>query len=227
MSFFKNIGLFKLFYPILILSLLTFSCSTDNSITGGSDQTNLSKPMDIDGINSTKPNISDYIPPWYSAGFTKIPKKLEPLTEFAENVCFIFWLIGDKKKSDDNNSNIKDSYSFRDNYLYKSEKGIDYIYSYYILSEYGIENNLVMRHSLEHLSLMNTGLAVAQELQHGINNSKILIDKPIYDDLQDIVEIYRDSENHKDIDVVLDYLEVDLEKYYNKPKAEIAVDFAY
>lgn len=82
-----------------------------------------------------------------------------------------------------------------------------------------------MRHSFEHLSLMNTGIDVARNLQHETNNNKILINKSTYDDLKDIVKIYRDSENHKDIDVVLDYLETDLEKYYNKTKVDIAADF--
>ena len=38
-------------------------------------------------------------------------------------------------------------------------------------------------------------------------------------------KIYRSTENHAEIDIVLDYLETDLENYYNKTKAEIAVDF--
>ncbi|NHZ84582.1 MAG: hypothetical protein GWP19_01710 [Planctomycetia bacterium] len=227
MPFFKTTVLLKLFYPIIILSLLTFSCSTDNSITGNTDQTNLSKPNDIGSINSTIPNIENYVPPWYPKKAAKLLSSPLQLNEFWDNYCFILWLLGKDKdqKSDNNNSNIKDSYNFRDDYLHKSTKGIDYIYSYYLLSNYGIENDLVMRHSLEHLSLMNTGIEVSRELQHGTNNNKILINRSTYDDLKDIVKIYRDSENHKDIDIVLDYLETDLEKYYNKTKAGIAADF--
>ncbi|MBU0528172.1 hypothetical protein KKF86_00210, partial [bacterium] len=96
---------------------------------------------------------------------------------------------------------------------------------YYFLSEYGIDNNLVMKHSLEHLSLMNLGIEVSRELQHGTNDNKILINKSTYDDCKNIVKIYRESDNHTEVDFMLDYLETDLEKYYNKPKAEIATDF--
>lgn len=111
------------------------------------------------------------------------------------------------------------------NFLTKSKKGKDYIASYYMLSKYGIDNHLVLNHSLEHLSLMNSGMKIWYELQYGTNNNKILINKSTYDDLKNIFKIYSDSENHKEIDVVLDHLETDLEKYYNKTKAEIAADF--
>jgi hypothetical protein len=111
------------------------------------------------------------------------------------------------------------------NFITKSEKGKDYIASYYALSEYGINNHIVSKHSLEHLSLMNSGIKIWYELQYGNNDNKIIINKSTYDDLKNIFKIYSDSENHKEIDVVLDYLKTDLEKYYNKTKAEIATDF--
>lgn len=227
MPFLRTTVLYKLFYPIIILSLLTFSCSTDNSITGGSDQTNLSKPIDINGINSTKPNISDYLPPWLPNIYHSV-YSLGLLPEAADNLCFINWIFEGAIAQDNSsktNSKIQETYTFRDDYLSKSTRGIDYIYSYYFLSKYGIENNLVMSHSLEHLSLMNLRIAVSYDLQHGKNDNKILINRSTYDDLINILKIYRDSKNHKEIDVVLDYLETDLEKYYNKTKAEIAADF--
>jgi len=226
MPFLRTTVLFKLFYPILILSLLSFSCSTDNSITGGSDQANLSKPSDLtdyfgddDGNYSSDDFLYDvYIRLIVYAWRVSNNKDLK---------CFIN--SEDENKSAGQKlklSESEDLYDFRDNFLSKSEKGEVYTACYYLLSGYGIDNNLVMKHSMEHLSLMNTGIVVAQELQHGINN-KILINKDTYDNLKDIVKIYRDSENHKDIDVVLDYLETDLEKYYNKTKAEIAADFGF
>ncbi len=219
MSFFRTTGLFKLFYPIIILSLLIFSCSSDNSITGDSNQTNLSKPSEITDYFSGDDDE------WYEIGFGFSIKKGSTADCFFEAVfesgSFSLSLNEDQQE----NSQKQTVYDFRDNFLAKSKKGHNYVASYYILSKYGIENNLVMRNSLEHLSLMNTGIAVAQELQFGINDNQILINRSTYDDLKEIVKIYRGSENHKDIDVVLDYLETDLEKYYNKTKAEIAADF--
>ncbi len=111
------------------------------------------------------------------------------------------------------------------NFIATSKKGKDYIASYHVLSKYGIDNHLVSNHSLEHLSLMNSGIKIWYELQYGNNDTKIMINKSTYDDLKNIFKIYGDSENHKEIDTVLDYLKTDLEKYYNKTKAEIAIDF--
>ena len=111
------------------------------------------------------------------------------------------------------------------NFITDSKKGKDYIASYHVLSEYGIDNHLVSNYSLKHLSLMNSGIKIWYELQYGNNDNKIIINKSVYDDLKNIFKIYSDSENHKEIDSVLDYLKTDLEKYYNKTKAEIATDF--
>lgn len=206
MSFFKTTILFKLFYSIIILSLLTFSCSTDNSITGGSDQTNLSKPSDINSPDSDDQEVDDY-------------DKCVFLAVALNPGVLIFLNVSEPP------SNLSIPYDFRDNFLKNSEKGSDYIKYYYELSKYGIENNLVLNHPLEHISLINTGIAFSYDLQHGINDNKILINRSTYDDLKDIVKIYRESENHADIDIVLDYLGTDLKKYYNKTKAEIAANF--
>ena len=235
MPFLRITVLSKLFIPIIILSLLTFSCSTDNSITGGSDQTNLSKPIDLTDIYSKKPqgggksgtdNLINAI--------EKIWKKIEPMLKGADKnsqeLCGVSFYLGSRFAYDPNNDlhkNANIAYDFRDNYLVETRKGQAYTASYYLLSIYGIENNLLMKHSMEILSLMNTGIEVSQELQHGTNDNKILINKTIYDNCKNIVKIYRDSENHNDIEPVLQYLEADLEKYYNKNKAEIAADFGY
>lgn len=224
MFFFKTTSLSKLFYPIIILSLLTFSCSKDSSITGNSDQTNLSKSSGIGNINNPNDWDDDYEEHLRFLGFGH---------DGSDSGCLLANILASKVGSaygvdyDDLSkySQTQAGYNFRDKFLVNSKKGNNYIASYYILSEYGIENNLVMKHSFEHLSLMNTGIEVSRELQHGTNANKILINRSTYNDLNDIVKIYRDSENHLDIDVVLDYLETDLENYYNKTKAEIAADF--
>lgn len=74
---------------------------------------------------------------------------------------------------------------------------------------------------------METGIDVSKELQHRTIDNQILITRSTYSDLKDIVNIYRESENHADIDIVLDCLETDLEKYYNKTKAAIAMDLEF
>ena len=219
MAIFKKNVLFKLFYPILFLSLLTFSCSTDNSITGDSNQTNLSKPNDITDYFSDDDE-------WYEIGFGfEIKKGSEADCAYEALLAQSESLPLSQIDNQQENYQKQTGYDFRDNFLAKSKKGNNYIASYYILSKYGIENNLIMKHSMEHLSLMNTGIAVSRELQHGTNDNQILINRSTYDDLKDLVTIYRDSENHKDIDVVLDYLENDLEKYYNKTISVVVADF--
>jgi len=227
MSFLRVTVIFKIFYPIIILSLLTISCSTDNSIT---DSRPVSKTYEITEINTDpdQPDIGNYIPPW-------IPEKhkenyIKRTISNGDNLCFIDWLTGYYVTAIDRflNPSLYESdtpHKFRDNYLAQSIKGIDYIYSYYILSDYGIENNLVMKYPLEHLSIMETGIEVSQELQHEMNQSKILINKSTYDDLKGLTKVYRQSKNYENIEPVLDYLEADLDKYYNKTKSEIAADF--
>ncbi|NHZ84583.1 MAG: hypothetical protein GWP19_01715 [Planctomycetia bacterium] len=231
MAIFKKNVLFKLFYPIIILSLLTFSCTTDNSITSTESigKTNevfdINTPITGDGDNV---DIEDYVPYWLP------PDRRKDFLQYiksggSENCYFLQWVVYAQNPETPKNKTtlIEDAYHFRDDFLLKSKKGFDYICSYYLLSNYGIDNNLVMKHSLEHLSLMNLGIEASQELQHGTNNNQILINRSTYDNLKDIVKIYRDSENHQDIDPVLDYLDTDLEKYYNKTKAEIATDFGF
>jgi len=237
MPFLKTTRLAKLFYPIIILSLLTVSCSTDNSVTGNSDQTNLSKPSDIidyfsedDGLIGYDQWIKSLYDHWMGRYLEDNLSRLAPnASSAADAACFLVWIVSNpfafgKINNFDDLSNV---YDFRDNYLLKSEKGQNYIFSYYIISKYGIDNNLIMKHSMEHLSLMNAGIAVSSELQQGTNDNQILITRSTYDDLKDIMKIYRNSEYHQEIDPILDYLETDLEKYYSKTKADIAADFEF
>ncbi len=231
MSLSKNTFLYKLFYPIIILSLLTFSCSSDNSITGDSNQTTLSKPNEITEYFSKKSDPTDN----FTDAIEKIFEKLWPALEgnaLGEQMCFsgiIALYSGSDLFDNSGDDGIKkiqaQQYDFRDNYLSNSDKGLLYIGIYYYLSKYGIENDLVLKYISDHSSIILTSANIIHDLQYGIDDNQILINRSTYDDLNDIVKIYRDSENHKDTDVVLDYLETDLEKYYNITKTEIAVDF--
>jgi len=228
MSFYKNTALFKLFYLIIILSFLTFSCFNDSSLTGNSDQINLNKPIEITDYFNTNSDSTTVFEDNINKIMDIIYKKFG-YDETAMRICLLGVMAPYLRYEDllptPKSDNLNQPYDFRNNYLTKSDKGIDYIACYYILGTYGMENNLLMKYSIEHLSLMNLGLKISQELQHGNNDNQILINNSTYDDLKDFVKIYRDSEKHTDIDIVLDYLETDLEKYYNKTKADIAADF--
>ena len=224
----KQINNFQKFLSILLIfsTFLVFSCSTNDSITGDNKISRLEKPSEIEDFFSPKPPINEW-----TLSYPNLAKLLLLIDTAEKGELCVFFIYGkvftppENIEGDEESLSLSELYNFRDNYLLNSQKGQLYTASYYILSEYGIENNLVMKYSMEHLSLMNTGIAVSRELQHGTNDSKILINKSTYDDLKNIVKIYRDSENHTDIEPILNYLETDLEKYYNKTKAEIAVDF--
>ena len=206
---------------ILISSLFLIStCTNNDSVTGNTTDGSLNKPSDYEDIFGTNSNDSTS----FEAFINLAPPWLRPQTQTMENVCFIVYLFASKTGINDQ-SKVNSSYDFRDNYLAQSDKGIAYIYSYYFLSEYGIENNLVMKYPMEHLKLMNLGIEVSRELQYGADENKILINRSTYDDCKNIVQVYRESDNHTEIDFVLDYLETDLEEYYNKTKAEIAAEF--
>ena len=215
--------------PIVIILLAIFftitTCTTDNSITGNSNQSlgkttgivDISSPADGSGFIEEDPRYwSNFIYHNYG-GYAG---------------CFVAIInsLLDKSFLDgletyNPQHSINSSYDFRDNYLSKSEKGEVYTACYYILSNYSIKNNLVNKYYKEHYELLKNSIEIAYDLQHGNNNNSILINKSTSDDLKDILKVYRNSPNHKDIESVLQYLEADLEKYYNKPKYEIAADF--
>ena len=230
MPFLRTTVLFKLFYPIIILSLLIFSCSTDNSITQSSNEIILEKSS---SINSEVPSYSL----WPLISFIGF------INPYAADDCllkvelFAPYLLGDDS---DNNSNSKysslfdnrdeivdNSYDFRNNYLNINEKGKIYIYCYYKLSEYSIANNIIGKYYKEHLEITPLCIDIAYELQHGNNPNHVPFMDSNFDKLNKMIDIYRNTDNHKEIDIVLDYLETDLEKYYNKAKAEIAADFGF
>lgn len=221
-------------FVLLISIILVFSCTSDNSVTSSNSLNKTSDLADISSDdhekegNDATANLIDAL--------ERIWEKVEPIFEKADDssqqVCGIgivigYWSAGRPGHDPGGLSKIQHQYDFRDNYLSKSDKGDLYTKLYYILSIHGIQNNLIMNYPLEHISIMEKGIGISKELQYGTNDSKILFDKTTYDDCNNILKIYRNSENHKDIEPVLEYLEADLEKYYNKPKAEIAADFGF
>ncbi len=188
---------------------MIFSCTSDNSITGSVDNP-IGKTTSIYDINTPKPD------------------KLDPIDKcfyyfvFFNPVVALLYGFGELVESPDL---LSKPYDFRDNYLEKSNKGLEYKTIYYELSRYGIENNLVNKYYKEHIELLQKSTEIAYGLQYGSNNDQILVNKSVYDDLNDILKLYRNSLNHREIDPILNYLETDLEKYYNKPKYKIAADF--
>ena len=101
---------------------------------------------------------------------------------------FLGW-INSTLNSPNCNIENQQGYDFRDKYLIKSEKGELYTACYYLLSHYAIENNLLMKYPLEHISIMETGIEVSKELQHGTNNNRILINKSTYKNLNELSKI--------------------------------------
>jgi len=221
---------------ILLFSILfVFSCSNENAITNSNSLNKTNALADINSYdhenkgNDATANLLN--------AFERIWGKVEPIFEKSDinsqYVCFISFYVGyllaGKPGWNPPSDFTTPLYDFRDQYLSKSEKGELYTKSYYLLSIYGIQNNLIMDYPLEHLSIMETGIEISKELQNGTNDNKILIDRAKYDDFKNLIRLYKNTENILDIDIapVLGYLETDLEKYYNKPKAEIAADFGY
>lgn len=211
--------------PIAIILIALFfsitTCTTDNTITGNSDQT-LGKTTGVVEINSPYCDDDEDKTPWDEA-IDKIWNRLsDESKEFAANLHCLFKLTDFWSVQPLNTST---PYDFRDNYLSKSYKGEVYTACYYLLSKYGIENDLVNKYHKEHYDLLKSGIEIAYDLQYGSNNNRILIDKLISDDLKNMLKVYRNSPKYKEIEPVLDYLEMDLVKYENQPKSKIALDF--
>lgn len=185
---------------IIILTLFTFSCSDSNKIVGSSNKT-LDKPEATSNVSSD--------------------------IDFGDDIVKCFNWADGQEEADRSSSNvtIDIQYDFRDNYLSNSRKGKIYIEYYYYLSEFGIENNLVNQYYKEHYTLLKYSAFAARDLQYGTDNNQIILNDKFAEDLKEILTIYRNHPNNKDIDPVLDYLEYDLKKYKNKPKAVISADF--
>ena len=193
--------------------LLTYSCSNnENSITQ-SDEKYLAKTSEVFSHDTTKKNLP----------YTKGGCMLIAITEFEEMLGnYVEPIPGMDPSTNENHIIVARRF---ENYLSTSPKGNKYINYYYAISKYGIKNNLVNNYYKEHYELMAKSREIAYDLQHGNNNYRILIDKSVYNDFKEMLELYRTHPNHTEIDPVLDYLEADLEKYYNKPKNTIARDF--
>jgi hypothetical protein len=217
---------------LIAIFLTTVTCTTDNSITGNTGQY-LGKTAGV-VADSSKTSNDDCVAsddPFGELGFgsafgTDYNFRNRPIVVLMNSLLDEGLL--DELPTDGWNygANItKPSYSFRDNYLSKTVKGKKYTKYYYELSKYGIKNNLVNKYPKEHLGLLIISIDIVQNLQHGSNNNRILINEQISDALKDMLKVYRNSPNHEEIEPVLEYLEADLEKYRNKPKHEIALDF--
>lgn len=219
--------------PITIVLLFSFflisTCTTNDSITGNTDRS-LGKTTGVDKINSSA-GVETTNP--FAETMEKIFNRLSFSNQEVAGMCMVIavlalspWIADNEYHDDSHNDNILSKhYDFRDNYLANSDKGEVYIACYYILGQYGIENNLVNQYYKEHYELLQNSMQIAYDLQHGSNTNRILLNKKISDDLKDMLKVYRNSLNSQEIELVLNYLEADLEKYYNKPKYEIAMDF--
>jgi hypothetical protein len=196
-------------YPIITILMAIFlfniSCTNDNSITNSADRY-LTKFQ-----NTASPNTKNTEPDDFE-------KCLSLAIEV--NPAILIFLSVNETPNDHSAE-----YNFRDNYLEKTNKGREYKSAYYELSKYAIKNNLINRYFKEHYELLNKSIQIANTLQYGDDNNKILIEYEISTSLKEMLKVYREHPNHRDIDPVLEYLEADLEKYYNKPKSEIAFDF--
>jgi len=224
-----NMNRFK--YPTITILIFSFflisTCTTDNSITGNSDQS-LGKTTGVVDINNTAGGDKE----WERLLLERAHESLvwmfdnfsiEDFFSQAVEEC-VYYVLGSEDE-EEHNDHIDKSYDFRDNYLAKSDKGLDYIACYYILSKYGIENNLVNKYYKEHYELLKSSIGIAYDLQYSSNNNQVLINRSTADNLKDILKVYRNSTNYREIEPILDYLEADLEKYYNKPKYAISTAF--
>ena len=195
---------YKSTITLITLFLLIATCTTDNTITGNSDQS-LAKPTGVLDVNSPEsgddPNIiiqhlRDIIIDEGPEAFciAGIDWLLEG--EYAQPGTFVDPYSRDNPTGIGiNNSIVNSSYDFRDNYLSKSEKGEVYTACYYLLSKYGIENNLVGKYYKEHYDLLKSSIVIAHDLQHGNNNNQILINNDIADKLEEMLKIYKNHNN--------------------------------
>ncbi|MFC1785133.1 hypothetical protein ACFL0J_05850 [Candidatus Neomarinimicrobiota bacterium] len=227
-------------FPFIILSMIMLfilTCTQNDVITGSSENSVLAKPIDL--ANTQSPSTNDF-EEWFTALSDHYHMPPSIFTYIASsqgltaNMCIFAYLIGITPDNIDSiipnsNTSIRDSesklYAFRDDFLTKSSRGKGYIAAYYIISKYGIENNLVNQYYKEHFKLLKNSTKIAYTFQHSNDDNQVLINQEINDDLKSMLRIYRKSRNHRDIDAVLDYLEADLTKYTNRPKIEIVADF--
>jgi hypothetical protein len=226
MPLLKSTAVISLLFSFFLIS----TCTKDSSITGNSDQA-LGKTTGVEDNNDIAGGDKEGgDKEWERLAQKAFVKFLagsftwNDIMDYSFESC-LNYILDDENGDDDHHEHQDKSYNFRDNYLKYSDKGVEYIACYYILGKYGIENNLLNKYYKEHSELLKNSIDIAYDLQYGSNTNQILINKKTSDDLKEMLKVYRNSTNHREIEPVLNYLEADLEKYYDKPKFEIAADF--
>ena len=210
--------------------MLSFSCTNTDTITGNSR--NLEKYYGIEDDNSTDPyGVSGIL---WLAIMIGGPEAYDDCLLGIE--LFAPYLLSDGNNHSDTHDSYSNlyanredifekSYDFRDNYLSITQNGRRYIDYYKLLSRYSVKNNLINKYYKEHLEITPKAVSLAYRLQHGDDLNELIIDNDYYKSIKDLVKIYRNSNNHREIDGILDKIEKDIEKYYNKPKSVIEADF--
>ena len=214
----------------ILLLMVLISCTSDSS-TGYNDSSTLNKPVDYEDIFSTSSEDNDPADN-FTKSLERLVNKLLKIYKgdrTAEAICFIgtgaLNIAAGTLLTGPSDSQYRDSANFRDNYLLKSEKGNTYNNCYILLSNYAYNNNLVLAHPIKHLAAFNIGYEISQNLQYAQNDLMVLINFSDYMKFKEMIALYRTTENHEEIDSILDYLESDLNRFCNKPIAEIAQEF--
>lgn len=219
-----------------LVLIFFISCTSDNS-TNYNDSSNLAKPSDYEnifGVNSDDEDDIDYrvllgqpgiIGAWNTCVLLVelfAPYLLDTIGSYIVVVPFDPDL---QKIIDDRETLIEQSYDFRDDYLSKSSKGNIYINYYENLSEYSIENNIIGEYYKEHLLITPLCVSMAKNLQYGQNGEEIIVDNNSYNELKNIIEIYRRSNPPNNITNILNYLENDLDRFRSMTKSQIDLEF--
>lgn len=213
--------------------MLSFSCTNTDTITGNSGN-NLAKPSNIeDTYSSSYWTLDQFLLPLLFIGAVDAYDNCLLAIEL-----FAPYLISDDEddshhETDELYNNLYEnreiifekSYDFRDNYLSNSTNGRKYIEYYRKLSKYSVKNNLINKYYKEHLKITPKAVSLAYNLQHGKKSDELIIDNNISNEVMDLIKIYRNSLNHREIDDILNNIEKDLKKYTNKPKSVIDADF--
>jgi hypothetical protein len=111
-------------------------------------------------------------------------------------------------------------YLFRDSFLSKTEKGIDYIYYYYDLSEYAIQNNLLTAQTFRQwYQLLKYGLQICNTIQNG-QNTDTVITSEIYNFCKNQTLITTQSINYNQVSLTFQVLNTDLENLKGKTKSQ-------
>ncbi len=160
---------------IIIAVLFNFSCTDNNNLTGNVSNPDLMKPYDEEDFTSDNPNPFEGYASMESFwnAMVRIVGLLPPQQL---NLCawFATGLIPQPSTNIiSQNIEIDKSYDFRDNFLLKSEKGTVYVACYYLLSQYGIQNQLISKHLNQHINFLLKTNELAFQLQHNNDNTNV------------------------------------------------------